>query len=77
MVLYFLILTEKKILPHRYSQVYTDLHATIGNTDPEKDLRWWSHTHGADMAMAWPVFEVWYKGPGLKDLENFGLSILS
>lgn len=42
----------------RYSQVYTDLHSTISNTDADKDLKWWSDNHGADMPMAWPVFEV-------------------
>jgi len=42
----------------RFSQVYTDLHGTISNTEAVKDLRWWSNHHGADMAMAWPVFDV-------------------
>jgi hypothetical protein len=38
--------------------VYTDLHATIGRTEPDKDLKFWSATHGVDMPMAWPQFEV-------------------
>ena len=45
----------------RYSQVYTDLHSTISNTDADKDLKWWSDNHGADMPMAWPVFEVTFR----------------
>ena len=43
---------------NRFSRVYTDLHSTIGRTDPDRDLKWWSSTHGVDMAMAWPQFEV-------------------
>ncbi|KAH9505248.1 hypothetical protein Btru_059051 [Bulinus truncatus] len=41
----------------RFSQIYTNLHSTIGNVDPNKDLKWWSSTHGVDMAMNWPDFE--------------------
>lgn len=42
----------------RYAKLYTDLHSTIGNTDPDKDLKWWSANNGIDMAMNWPAFEV-------------------
>lgn len=52
----------------RYSQIYTNLHSTISNTDADKDLRWWSHNHGADMAMAWPVFEEY--SPDLKPIHG-------
>ncbi|KAI8780801.1 protein kinase C and casein kinase substrate in neurons protein 3 [Biomphalaria glabrata] len=41
----------------RFSQIYTNLHSTIGNVDPNKDLKWWSSTHGVDMGMNWPAFE--------------------
>ncbi|XP_052269071.1 protein kinase C and casein kinase substrate in neurons protein 1-like isoform X2 [Dreissena polymorpha] len=51
-----------------YSQVYTDLHHTISSTDSEKDLRWWSNTHGADMPMNWPVFEEY--SPDLKPIHG-------
>ncbi|XP_053384977.1 protein kinase C and casein kinase substrate in neurons protein 2-like isoform X6 [Mercenaria mercenaria] len=52
----------------RYSSVYTTLHSTISNTDADKDLRWWSNNHGADMAMAWPVFEEY--SPDLKPIHG-------
>lgn len=52
----------------RYSQVYTDLHRTISNTDADKDLKWWSDNHGADMPMAWPVFEEY--SPELKSISQ-------
>jgi hypothetical protein len=42
----------------RFSLIYGDLYNTVGNADYDKDLRWWSQTHGVDMAMSWPVFEV-------------------
>ena len=54
---------NKFIVNFRYSQVYTDLHRTISNTDADKDLKWWSDNHGADMPMAWPVFEVCHFSP--------------
>ena len=49
---------EKRFVCFRYSQVYTDLHRTISNTDADMDLKWWAANHGNDMPMAWPVFEV-------------------
>ncbi|XP_060604125.1 protein kinase C and casein kinase substrate in neurons protein 3-like isoform X3 [Ruditapes philippinarum] len=52
----------------RYSQIYTTLHSTISNTDADKDLRWWSNNHGADMAMAWPIFEEY--SPDLKPIHG-------
>lgn len=42
----------------RYAQVYTNLHGTVARTDPDQDLKWWSTSHGVDMPMAWPAFEV-------------------
>jgi len=38
-------------------QIYDELYHTINNADHEKDLRWWSNTHGVNMAMNWPQFE--------------------
>lgn len=54
----------------RFSQVYTDLHQTISNTDADKDLKWWSNTHGAEMAMAWPEFEEY--SPEFKQITGQG-----
>lgn len=59
----------------RYSQVYTDLHSTISNTDADKDLKWWSDNHGADMPMAWPVFEEY--SPELKAISQKKTSQIS
>lgn len=41
----------------RFPQIYTDLHNTIGKTNSDQDLRWWSDNNGAEMAMNWPQFE--------------------
>ena len=41
-------------LPH----IYEEFYHTVNNADHEKDLRWWSNTHGVNMAMNWPQFEV-------------------
>ncbi|XP_065581889.1 protein kinase C and casein kinase substrate in neurons protein 2-like isoform X6 [Artemia franciscana] len=38
-------------------QIYEELYHTIANADAEKDLRWWSNNHGANMGMNWPSFE--------------------
>ncbi|XP_005102566.1 protein kinase C and casein kinase substrate in neurons protein 2 isoform X2 [Aplysia californica] len=59
----------------RYSQIYTSLHATIGNMDPNKDLKWWSTNHGVDMAMHWPTFEEY--SPELQQISKRGKSNLS
>jgi len=37
--------------------IYEEFYHTVNNADHEKDLRWWSNTHGVNMAMAWPQFE--------------------
>jgi hypothetical protein len=42
----------------RLPQIYEEFYHTINNSDHEKDLRWWSNTHGVNMAMNWPQFEV-------------------
>ena len=39
-------------------QIYEEFYHTVNNADHEKDLRWWSNTHGVNMAMNWPQFEV-------------------
>lgn len=38
-------------------QIYDEFYHTVNNADHEKDLRWWSNTHGVNMAMSWPLFE--------------------
>nr|XP_022335349.1 protein kinase C and casein kinase substrate in neurons protein 1-like isoform X3 [Crassostrea virginica] len=52
----------------RFSQVYSSLHSTIGQIDSDKDLRWWSTNHGADMAMNWPTFEEY--SPELQNISK-------
>ena len=42
----------------RLPQIYEEFYHTVNNSDHEKDLRWWSNTHGVNMAMNWPQFEV-------------------
>ncbi len=42
----------------RLPQIYEEFYHTINNADHEKDLRLWSNTHGVNMAMNWPQFEV-------------------
>ena len=45
-------------LSSRLPQIYDEFYHTVNNADHEKDLRWWSNTHGVNMPMAWPQFEV-------------------
>eukprot|EP00095_Tigriopus_kingsejongensis_P003897 maker-scaffold296_size217904-snap-gene-1.16 protein:Tk03897 transcript:maker-scaffold296_size217904-snap-gene-1.16-mRNA-1 annotation:"protein kinase c and casein kinase substrate in neurons protein 2-like isoform 1" len=45
--------TENPELP----QIYEEFYHTVNNADHEQDLRWWSNTHGVNMAMNWPQFE--------------------
>ena len=42
----------------RLPQIYEEFYHTVNNADHEKDLRWWSNTHGVNMPMQWPQFEV-------------------
>ena len=42
----------------RLPQIYDEFYHTVNNADHDKDLRWWSNTHGVNMPMAWPQFEV-------------------
>ncbi|XP_059178895.1 protein kinase C and casein kinase substrate in neurons protein 1-like isoform X1 [Physella acuta] len=58
----------------KFSQIYTNLHSTIGNVDPNKDLKWWSANHGVDMAMNWPTFEEY--SPELQAISKRGRSNL-
>jgi hypothetical protein len=46
-------ISEDQALP----QIYDEFYHTVNNADHEKDLRWWSNTHGVNMPMAWPQFE--------------------
>jgi len=46
-------ISEDPMLP----QIYEEFYHTVNNADHEKDLRWWSNTHGVNMAMNWPSFE--------------------
>lgn len=59
----------------RFSQIYTSLHATIGNVDYNKDLKWWSANYGVDMPMHWPTFEEY--SPELQSISRRGKSNLS
>merc|ERR1712156_785642 len=38
-------------------KIYEEFYHTVNNADHEKDLRWWSNTHGVNMPMNWPQFE--------------------
>lgn len=42
----------------RLPQIYEEFYHTVNNADHEKDLKWWSNTHGVNMGMNWPFFEV-------------------
>ncbi|XP_059080696.1 protein kinase C and casein kinase II substrate protein 3-like isoform X2 [Tigriopus californicus] len=46
-------ITENPEMP----QIYEEFYHTVNNADHEQDLRWWSNTHGVNMAMNWPQFE--------------------
>jgi len=46
-------ISEDPALP----QIYEEFYHTVNNADHEKDLRWWSNTHGVNMPMQWPQFE--------------------
>ncbi len=46
--------SQDPVLP----QIYEEFYHTVNNADHEKDLRWWANTHGVNMAMNWPTFEV-------------------
>ncbi|XP_047004909.1 protein kinase C and casein kinase substrate in neurons protein 1-like isoform X3 [Schistocerca americana] len=45
--------SQDPVLP----QIYEEFYHTVNNADHEKDLKWWSNTHGVNMAMNWPYFE--------------------
>nr|UEK51594.1 syndapin-like protein 2 [Parasacculina yatsui] len=38
-------------------QIYGDMLAALELADHDKDLLWWSNTHGVNMSMNWPAFE--------------------
>ncbi|ELT91899.1 hypothetical protein CAPTEDRAFT_20646 [Capitella teleta] len=40
-------------------QIYAQFRSTIDAADASQDLKWWSRSHGVDMPMNWPVFEVY------------------
>ncbi|XP_066999542.1 protein kinase C and casein kinase substrate in neurons protein 1 isoform X2 [Anabrus simplex] len=46
-------ISQDPVLP----QIYEEFYHTVNNADHEKDLKWWSNTHGVNMAMNWPYFE--------------------
>ena len=48
----------KSFSTFRLPQIYDEFYHTVNNADHDKDLRWWSNTHGVNMPMAWPQFEV-------------------
>ncbi|KAK7098885.1 protein kinase C and casein kinase substrate in neurons protein 1-like isoform X2 [Littorina saxatilis] len=54
----------------KFARVYTDLHSTITNTDPDRDLKFWSNNYGVDMPMAWPNFEEY--SPELQAISKRG-----
>ncbi|KAK6191557.1 hypothetical protein SNE40_003214 [Patella caerulea] len=59
----------------RFSKIYTDLQSSIGRTDADKDLKWWSCNHGADMSMSWPAFEEY--SPDLQSISKRAKSQIS
>jgi len=52
-------------------QIYDEFYHTVNNADHDKDLRWWSNTHGVNMPMAWPQFEEYNVKPS-KTAANGG-----
>jgi hypothetical protein len=56
--------------------IYEEFYHTINNADHEKDLRLWSNTHGVNMAMNWPQFEVRKRYPR-PDFRNFLTKLLA
>jgi len=58
-------------------KIYEEFYHTVNNADHEKDLRWWSNTHGVNMPMNWPQFEEYtgssqYKSNGESKHRNGG-----
>jgi len=53
-------------------QIYDEFYHTVNNADHEKDLRWWSNTHGVNMPMAWPQFEEYNVKPAAKKPDMNG-----
>jgi len=58
-------------------KIYEEFYHTVNNADHEKDLRWWSNTHGVNMPMNWPQFEEYtgssqYKSNGDSKHRNGG-----
>ena len=48
----------QSIVSFSLPQIYEEFYHTVNNADHDKDLRLWSNTHGVNMAMNWPQFEV-------------------
>jgi len=61
-------ISEDPALP----QIYDEFYHTVNNADHEKDLRWWSNTHGVNMPMAWPQFEEYNSKPASKKSDLNG-----
>jgi len=53
-------------------QIYDEFYHTVNNADHDKDLRWWSNTHGVNMPMAWPQFEEYNVKPTVKKTDMNG-----
>ena len=49
---------QASIVVFSLPQIYEEFYHTVNNADHDKDLRLWSNTHGVNMAMNWPQFEV-------------------
>jgi len=59
-------------------QIYDEFYHTVNNADHEKDLRWWSNTHGVNMAMSWPLFEEYNVKPVKKpEVRNGGSKVVT